>query len=312
VEEGVTYPVVALYDPTLNYKDICKSVKDFTAAIHIDQAVLDANPNMTVTLELVMTNPNNANDTMQIGEDYIYRVKDLTNFAAKNLATETLYTSAQEAINAANPGETVVLIRNLVETSITVKNGRIFDLNGFTLRADLVATITNSEIIDSTNGNALLVIEKTGLAVATSAPTHLPVWTEDGEAGYRFTSIEFVQRVSLKNADRAYFRFWFAGDVGNDPESMLAKALADGGADNGITVEVQLTWKDAGGQTVNKSFVFTEENVQTYANDWTGKMFYLYINGVESAPDLTVSAKVVSSFSETEVSVSSEAITPVA
>ncbi|MBE6957879.1 MAG: hypothetical protein E7447_01830, partial [Ruminococcaceae bacterium] len=35
LENGVSYPIVSGYDATLNYKDICKSVKDFTAAIYI-------------------------------------------------------------------------------------------------------------------------------------------------------------------------------------------------------------------------------------------------------------------------------------
>ena len=53
LENGVSYPVVSAYDASLNYKDICKSVKDFTAALHVDQAVLNANPDITVTLELI-------------------------------------------------------------------------------------------------------------------------------------------------------------------------------------------------------------------------------------------------------------------
>ena len=40
MEEGVSYPIVSAYDATLNYKDICKSVKDFTAAIYISKEIL--------------------------------------------------------------------------------------------------------------------------------------------------------------------------------------------------------------------------------------------------------------------------------
>lgn len=78
IEEGVSYPVVSGYDATLNYKDICTSVKDFTAAIHIDEAILDANPDMTVTLELKMTDPNNAENVITIGKPAVYTATELT------------------------------------------------------------------------------------------------------------------------------------------------------------------------------------------------------------------------------------------
>ena len=77
LEDGVSYPIVSAYDATLNYKDICKSVKDFTAAIYIDNAILAANPNMTVTLELKMTNPNDASEVLLVGEPAVFTVGDL-------------------------------------------------------------------------------------------------------------------------------------------------------------------------------------------------------------------------------------------
>lgn len=77
IEEGVEYPVVAGYDANITYKQICEDVKNFTAAIHVAPAVLEANPDFKVKLALKMTNPNDENDVITIGEPAVYTVADL-------------------------------------------------------------------------------------------------------------------------------------------------------------------------------------------------------------------------------------------
>ncbi len=77
IEEGVSYPVVAAYDANITYKQICEDVKNFTAAIHVDQEILDANPNFKVELTLVMTNPDDENDKFIVGEPAVFNAKDL-------------------------------------------------------------------------------------------------------------------------------------------------------------------------------------------------------------------------------------------
>ena len=77
IEEGVVYPVVAGYDANITYKQICESVKNFTAAIHVAPAVLAANPDFTVKLELRMTDPDDDSKVFTVGEPSIYTVADL-------------------------------------------------------------------------------------------------------------------------------------------------------------------------------------------------------------------------------------------
>ena len=79
IEEGVQYPVVAGYDANITYKQICESVKNFTAAIHVAPAILEANPDFKVKLELRMTNPDNADDYFTVGEPAIYTADELKN-----------------------------------------------------------------------------------------------------------------------------------------------------------------------------------------------------------------------------------------
>lgn len=79
LENGVEYPVVSAYDANLTYEDICKSVKDFTAAIHIAPEIINKNPDIKVSLNLKMTNPADENDVLQIGETAVYDAKALLN-----------------------------------------------------------------------------------------------------------------------------------------------------------------------------------------------------------------------------------------
>ncbi|MBO7150704.1 MAG: hypothetical protein J6V82_03035, partial [Clostridia bacterium] len=73
LEEGIDYPVVAAYDANLKYaQDICGSVKDFTAAIYVAPAILEANPDFKVSLSLKMTDPENENNVITIGEPAVY------------------------------------------------------------------------------------------------------------------------------------------------------------------------------------------------------------------------------------------------
>ncbi len=136
LEDGVTYPVVAAYDATLKYKDICESVKDFTAAIHVDQAILDANPNFKVELSLVMTNPNDADDKLTIGEPAVYTAADLKNETVVAKIGDKKYSSLDAAIEAANAGDTITLLDNISLTeTVTVPAGKTItlDLNGKTV-----------------------------------------------------------------------------------------------------------------------------------------------------------------------------------
>ena len=101
LEEGVSYPVVAAYDTNITYKQICDSVKNFTAAIHVDQAILDANPDFKVELSLVMTNPEDENEKLVIGEPAVYTAADLKNEKETTLDTKASYVRNIKTTNAA-------------------------------------------------------------------------------------------------------------------------------------------------------------------------------------------------------------------
>ena len=137
-----TYPVVSTYDATLNYTDICNSVKDFTAAIHVDQAILDANPNFEVELSLVMTNPDDANDKLVIGEPAVYTAEDLKNETVVAAIGEKKYSSLEKAIADAKDGDTINLIWEEGDAPIAM-NGSVFGKS---------VTITGDATVDWSKG----------------------------------------------------------------------------------------------------------------------------------------------------------------
>ena len=62
VPAGEKIPVMGYYGFNIPYSEICTSVKEMTCAIYIDDAVFEANPNMTVTLDLIIRNPENGEE----------------------------------------------------------------------------------------------------------------------------------------------------------------------------------------------------------------------------------------------------------
>ena len=301
VENGVTYPVVALYDPTLNYKDICKSVKDFTAAIHIDQAILDANPDLQVKLELVMTNPNDATDTLQIGEDMIYTFNDLFNNAvAQNLTTGKIYADLTTALNEAKEGETVQLLQNINEGNLFLFGSKTLDLNGYVLTAAGYTIIGNdSHIVDSTEGAGMLVAEQSKFTHNANNAS-LPVWVEEGNvSGYCFLSVELKQSLKKTDENTAYFRFYIDN---SDEDCLLQQIMATGGTDNGLYVQVALTWTDLNGVQSTRTYSYSAAMLTKYAQNWTGSEFRLTVTGMENVTELQLTAKLTYMENDKEVS----------
>ena len=135
IDENVSYPIVSDYDPNLTYENICDYVKEFTAAIYIAPAILEANPDMKVELTLKMTNPDNEDETLIIGEPAVYDVDDLGSFVAK--AGGNKYLSLPAAVEAAQAGDTVTLLKDVELTEyLKISKALTLNLNGKEITAD--------------------------------------------------------------------------------------------------------------------------------------------------------------------------------
>ncbi len=178
IEEGITYPVVAAYDANITYKQICDEVKNFTAAIHVDQAILDANPNFKVKLSLKMTNPNDASDPLVIGDPAVYTAEDLKNEKAVASIGTKKYSSLTDAIAAAQADDTITLLDKIeLSETVTVPAGKTItlDLAGKTITGTDNNTSGNFYLISVNKGN-LTVIDNVGGGEITLTATNERNW----------------------------------------------------------------------------------------------------------------------------------------
>ena len=133
IENGVTYPVITSNGLDFSYIDICTSVKDFKCGIYIAPEILAANPDMTVQLELGLSEDIEAAQAAQfitVDEPYVYDVDVLSGKVAK--VGETTYTTLAEAVAAANNEETVELLISAQGSGVVIDKDITIDFGGFT------------------------------------------------------------------------------------------------------------------------------------------------------------------------------------
>ncbi|MBE6941942.1 MAG: hypothetical protein E7455_06670 [Ruminococcaceae bacterium] len=290
LEEGVTYPIVAAYDANLTYEDICGSVKNFTAAIYIDPAILEANPDMTVTLELRMTNPENADDVMVIGEPAVYTVADLTAGNAEAQIGSTYYGTLQEALDAAIEGDTVKLLANAELNALLVMPGVTLDLNGYTVEASYVVGFNGSDIIDSSAANTGLVKVAQDRVMLDLNNSQLPVYNNE-LGGYLFLEINIVTNlVEDTENDVATFKFYIKKDL---DYMMLLDLMRDGAADNNLTVMVKLSWTTLDGNSATQYYAYSEDMNKHVAEVHSTSKYSTYtceLKGINSRESITYAA----------------------
>jgi hypothetical protein len=121
VEEGVRYPVMLLNGLGQKYDYICEGVKDFRCAMYLDEAILAANPNININLELSLVDnakgQDAARDAIIAGTD-CYKVEDI-DYVAEEF--KTLVLTAEKAVVKGATG--VVMFASYDE------NGKLIEAN---------------------------------------------------------------------------------------------------------------------------------------------------------------------------------------
>jgi hypothetical protein len=102
--------------------------------------------------------------------------------------------------------------------------------------------------------------------------------------------VSLRQSAVINEAGNGYLRFYIEGE---DANCVLQQALSDGGADNGVYIQVELTWKDVNGSVAGRTFIYSEELVAQYAENWTGNEFRLTVTGMKNVTELNLTATVV-------------------
>ncbi len=285
VQEGVEYPIVSNYDANLTYENICDYVQEFTAALYVNPEVLKANPDMTVTLTLKMTNPENEEDTISVGEEAVYTAPELlaaSGYVAMNADTKVFYENLTVANEEAKAGETVVLLQDIEVRRLDVYE--TFDLNGHEVKATYVCSYGN--IVDNSESNAGLL--KSDNIFLRNDNTQLPVNTADG---YKFVEVRGFNYRYL-DADQKYvFQPLF--------EEAANNLLLSGYDVSGVDIQVNVSWVNSKGEPRNQSFSYNDEAfLQGYLGSYDpatgkyGKMFGLAFRNITA--DLTYQVRVIS------------------
>ncbi len=157
IEDGVQYPVVSAVLAPLTYETICTDVKDIICALYLDDAIIEANPNIEVVLELGIWNPENSNDIVIVNSS-TYDADRLAGYVAR--IGDEKFSSLQTAFDK---GGNIVLIDDIVvDKMIKVEgnNPTTLDLNGHTITAGNLTT--NNFVIWVTTGDDVTINDSVG------------------------------------------------------------------------------------------------------------------------------------------------------
>ena len=209
---------------------------------------------------------------------------------AQNTATGAEYTDLTEALEAAEAGQTVLLLADCTAGTVLVTPGVCLDLNGFELTAAYAVGFDTAHIIDSL-GTGCLVTALDNV-VLDENNSMIPFYNG---RGYVFAKVGFAVR-----QDTAYTGEGIRVNAVAAPQNMDAvELLKDGAADNNIRLMLLLTWDTADG-TGTQKFLFNDAvAAQVYSSNAGtvnkyGKMFSMVITGFENIENLQAKMVIVS------------------
>ena len=241
------------------------------------------------TEALISTEQRNAEDAVS-EEETVVEISNAVQNVAYNTATQTGYATVQEALAAAQAGQTIVLLTDAEEASVQVTPGVTLDLNGHELTVSFAVAFNSGHIVDAVGSGRL--VAAMDHVVLDEENAMVPVY--DGE-GYIFTKVGFAIR-----QDKSWTEGFKINAMAYPVNMDVVELLKNGGADNNVRIMIQLTWDtDAG--TGSQQFAFSDEVVsQVYSSNngksWTGysKMFSMVVTGFENIENLTARIAVVS------------------
>ena len=207
------------------------------------------------------------------------------------------YFDIEEAIMAALTGsdKNIVLLKDVeIEkvggvSALILYNGINLDLNGNKLIVDNFVALGTAQILDnSTDKTGVLVAPKTGV-VFNPANGQMPVYNVE-DNGYKFATMKMQDKEPICSEGTAKFEFRHSfGKYFNETY------LSDGASDNGVTIQVVVSWIHVEGQEstpVTQAFTFSEELIKKVYGE--NKTFFITISGLTGLGDVTISTSVVS------------------
>ena len=212
ITNGVVHPVITSAFAggfNFSYEDICTLVKDFKCGIYFSKAVLDANPGLTVSLDLGLSESleqaQNATFTPVIENPFVFDVEDMTSAVA--VVGSEYYSSFAYAVTAAiASGEEVKVVANtLVSDEVVINKNLSVDLNGKTLTMAAGASIKVENAAVKLVGGTFADLSASNIALSGNATLTLPVKV-DGDFGPHFTSENADGSFSIATLFQSYIQ----------------------------------------------------------------------------------------------------------
>ena len=196
---------------------------------------------------------------------------------------KTYYKTLEEALAVATDGTIKLLADATVET-VALKPGVTLDLNGHTLTADAVVAMEGALVTDGDCvGGGLLKIAKEKLALDKDNGNVIAVW--NGVDGYVLTKVIFQQLGRYVDTGVAQYIF-----LPNFSNAEAVAFLADGGTDNGLEIQVHLTWNAGHSQ----QFYTYSDDLIKQVFDGTGRWaFNLTVRGIANITDMVANSVIV-------------------
>ncbi len=199
----------------------------------------------------------------------------------------TTYDSVQKALDDAEEGDTVVLLRSTSTTAVELLKGINLDLNGYSLIVHShVAAFSGNAIIDSVGGG-LLKVSKDRLMLQKDNG-YLPIW--NGDEGY---ALIHCRKLNSKEANKTddSVTFKFLATLGADAYKLLAA-----GADiSGVTMKVEVSWTRGNNPAGSTVFTYSDELLASFYDTYdptTGKFGGVFTLGLSGITGKTLSYKV--------------------
>ena len=224
------------------------------------------------------------------GDSYVVEHEGTVLDFAINEQTGETYPTLQAALNAAAKGQTVKLLKDVTADDVYVGSGKILDLNGkkLTVNNALSASYTTTHIIDSSNGDGLLVVDPNAEIALNGSNEYLPVWTAEG---VRFITASFKELVTVVDENTTTYQFYLNM---NSNDTILDEILANGTDGTGLTIRIKVTYTGASGMKATQYFELTSDMVESYVQRWDSIAAKLTVTGTAGRSDLEYSAEIVS------------------
>ena len=205
----------------------------------------------------------------------------------------TFYDTVEEALAAAKGG-TVSLQKDITAGQVVVPQGVTLNLNGYALTADIV--VVSGKLADKNGGGGQLFVKRGQMCIFGDNGGKLPVWNPQSGC-YQLTSVSYQQLVWVAE-DLSSAQYIFVPYV-DDAATAL---LADGSADNGLSVKVRLAWN---GGASEQYYTFSDKLVAAVYGGNYAQVFSLKVSGIAAIGDMTACAIIES---EAVCSASSEGL----